>query len=297
MCPVGPVTMRNSAAVSAQLAHATQAGQSGSKQIVNASAIKSTSSAANMEEVASMFSSKMQEKKSNREKNTALGSHLQRRINSIHQINALSTILDMESAVDKKSEDILSLTKSGGHLQGWCDDESEKGVEPAEIFLSLKNALLNASGKDKPEIERAIQNLVRENGTSIQTSFNVATTVAKAYPDQEVARTMRKAIGEGNQQNYDTRSIMDLLLKHFGEDDFGRSLDTYARSISSDLESFLASTDPDYLKEMVNNIHASNGARSLVNDCDDLLLDFKKLELEKPEFEKPKNLKVQSLKI
>lgn len=273
---MGPVTMRNSAAVSAQ--QSVQVSQASSKQFANintsaSSASGGIGSGAGAEEIAAAFSGKMQSKKAKQETSQELGSHLQRRINSIQKIQALATVLDIHTSVASNAKSIEALVRSGGDLVGWCDEENEKGVEPAEIFLSLKSALLTASDSDKPAIERAIQNLVRENGTSIQTSFNVATTVAKAYPDQRHAQTMRKAIGEGNQQNYDTRSIVDLLLKHFGAEDFGRSLDTYGRSQRADLNSLQPSTAPDYLEDMVNNLHAVNGARSLVSDCNDLLLD------------------------
>lgn len=230
----------------------------------------------NAEEIAAMFSSRMQKKKSEKEKNQSQSRNLNRRINSIEQINALSSILDVSSSIKKKQKDIFDTLKSGGSLQDWTDSEKNKGSEPAETFLALKLALLSSDDKTRPEIERAIDSFTRENGTSIQTSFNVASTVAKAYPDQSFAKTMRKTIGEGNQNNYDTRAIVDLLLKNFGEDDFGRSLDTYSRSIVTDMNNLTPSTDPKRLSDVFDNLHAANGVRSLVNECDDLLLDFKR---------------------
>ena len=74
----------------------------------------------NAEEIASMFSSRMQQKKSQKEKTLAQSRHLNRRITSVEQVNALSSLLDAKSSVDQKSKDILDMAKSGGLLQNWA---------------------------------------------------------------------------------------------------------------------------------------------------------------------------------
>ena len=226
----------------------------------------------NAEEIAAIFSASAQDKK-NKQKKLGVSNNLLKRINRIEEINALASVLDVKTAVDQKSKQVLNFAKTEGLLQSWTDDEKEKGVEPAETFLALKAALLQSDDRTKPEIEKVIDNFTRENGTSIQTSFNVAATVSKAYDDQSLAQTMRKTIGEGNQNNYDVRSIVDMLLKHFGEDDFDRSFVTYSKSIVVDMKSLVPSTDPKKLCDVFDNLHAANGVRSLVCQCDKFLVE------------------------
>lgn len=231
----------------------------------------------NAEEVSMLVGSKKKkDKASEKKQQESLGRYLHRRVDDNKTVNLLTDLLDIASSVGRRFEKIKKLVASEEDLQSWSDSELKDGAEPADLFLALKKASFHfgEDAKCQPEIDATIRRLVTDSATSIQASFNVASVVANAYSDGSLAKKMRMAIGDGNQGSLSTKSILSMLLERFGEDDFALSLETYMQSSLKDYKSIMPSTDPIYLRDIFNNLRSTNGVKSLVSDCSELLISF-----------------------
>lgn len=197
--------------------------------------------------------------------------HLNNKINKIEQIQKYSEQLGEQDQISAKYQQIMSSVKDSGGLDRWIKGESES--EEAVTWMALKKAANSAKDPEKGILQAKAFEFLKRHTTEIQTSFNVNHIVIKSYgKDQSKARKMRKAIAKGNKKLVNIRSILSILLDTFEDEDFPESFDVYTRSIAQDSKSDMPSTNLSYLSDIYARLNAANGARSILRDCEELLL-------------------------
>lgn len=210
-------------------------------------------------------------KKRETRQDTLRHKHINNKINKIEQIQKYSEQLGEQKQVSTMQQQIMSSLRDGKGLNNWIKEQNN--AEKSVIWMALKKASLSAKEPEKSILQEKAFEFLKRHTTEIQTSFNVNPAVIKSYgKDQAKARKMRKAIAKGNKDLINVRSILSALLNAFDEKDFAESLDVYTRSIAQDLKSDYPSTNLNYLRDIYERLNAANGARSIVRDCEELIL-------------------------
>lgn len=236
----------------------------------------STNAANNMEEA----SFKMSEVKDSSKKEKSSSSDatqkrlLVKSINRITNIQKYSKMLDEQDSVEKKFQQIMSAVGKNGGLDKWIEGQSED--EAAVVWLALKRAGNEAKDPAKKLIQARESFFLKDNISQIQASFNVAPVVSKYFPNRNSARKMRKALSRNNGRRKGVRSIFLSLLDAFDEDEFPESVDAYIRSIAQDIDADHPSTEVEYLRDIYERLNAATGVKSLLNFCDDAMLNLKR---------------------
>lgn len=225
------------------------------------------------EEVAAAVATKIgSERNAQSNKVQGSASSLQKRVQSVEQINELLDKLnakDKEAALSQKLKTALQGSEQA--LMAAVANSLANGEEPAVIFLSLEKMFLSGelSEQQKKDVRAISTELTSEEEyvTSIKVSFNIAEVTSEYFQDEELASQFRILVGKGNYEKLNTAQILSTLMESGQEENFDKFLNAYIDSLAKDFSQDLPipSTSVDYLVEKFSSLSEVSATVSLLN--------------------------------